>query len=321
MSKKRLLSGIKPTGAMHIGNYLGAMKQFVDLQQEYESFVFVADLHSLTSVQDGKRLPQLTLDIVMDYLAVGLDPESVVLYKQSDIPAHTELCWIFNCITTMPYLMRAHAFKDAEAKNKDINVGTFDYPMIMAADILLYSTDVVPVGKDQKQHVEFARDTAEKFNLTFGETFKLPEARIPEEVAVIPGIDGQKMSKSYGNTIPLFGSDEEIRKACMSVVTDSRGKGEPLDPETDNVFALHRFFTSDIDDLKQRYLDGGIGYKESKELLAENIITMIAPMREKRQELEQNQGYVKEILNQGAEKAKVVAEEKMEEVRERIGTK
>ena len=189
---------------MHIGNYLGAMRQWVELQKDYESFAFVADLHSLTSVQNGNDLRQMTLDIVLDYLAAGLDPEKVTLYKQSDIPYHTELCWIFNCITTMPYLMRAHAYKDAEARKREINVGTFDYPMLMAADILLYDADIVPVGQDQKQHLEFTRDTAEKFNLTYGETFKLPEHYIPEDVATIQGLDGRKMSKAYNNTIPLF---------------------------------------------------------------------------------------------------------------------
>ena len=315
-----MLSGIKSTGSVHIGNYLGAMKQFVELSQEdFDTFVFIADLHSLTSVQNGADLKRMTIDLVMDYIAVGLDPERVTLYKQSDIPEHAELCWIFNCITTMPYLMRAHAFKDAEAKNKDLNVGTFDYPMLMAADILLYDADVVPVGKDQKQHVEFTRDTAEKFNLTFGETFKLPEARIPEDIAVIPGLDGQKMSKSYGNTIPLFGTDEEIVKACMSVVTDSRGKGEPLDPETDNIFALHKHFTPEIDELRDQYLAGSIGYKESKELLAQNILKMIRPMRDKRRGI--SEAMVFDILKEGGEKARAEAQKKMDDVRGKIGTK
>ncbi len=181
-TKKILLSGIQPSGRPHIGNYFGALKQFVDLQDTYESYVFIADLHALTSVQNGKQLSEAIVDVALDYLAIGLDPEKVTLYKQSDVPAHTELGWIFNCITTMPYLMRSHAFKDAEARNKEINVGRFDYPMLMAADILLYEPDVVPVGQDQKQHVEIARDTAEKFNHIYGETFKLPEPIIKKRL-------------------------------------------------------------------------------------------------------------------------------------------
>lgn len=321
MAQKRMLSGIKATGTMHIGNYLGAMRQWVELQKDYESFAFVADLHSLTSVQNGNDLRQMTLDIVLDYLAAGLDPEKVTLYKQSDIPYHTELCWIFNCITTMPYLMRAHAYKDAEARKREINVGTFDYPMLMAADILLYDADIVPVGQDQKQHLEFTRDTAEKFNLTYGETFKLPEHYIPEDVATIQGLDGRKMSKAYNNTIPLFGSDDEIQKGCMSIVTDSKGKGEPLDPETDNVFALHKHFSPNLEELRERYLAGTIGYKESKELLAENILTLIRPMREKREALASDKQSVLDILKAGGEKAHAIAEIKINEVREKIGTK
>src|SRR3989344_3735163 len=232
-AKKILLSGVKPTGRPHIGNYFGAMKQFIDLQDSYDSFVFIPDYHALTSVKDRQVLNELTINLAIDYLAIGLDPSKVTLFKQSDVPQVTELCWIFNCITTMPYLMRAHAFKDAEAKNKDIDVGTFDYPMLMAADILIYDSDIVPTGEDQRQHVEFARDTAEKFNNIFGETFKLPETRILKDVAVVPGIDGRKMSKSYGNTIELFATDEEITEAVMSIVTDSSGE------RPENVYALH----------------------------------------------------------------------------------
>jgi tryptophanyl-tRNA synthetase len=231
-----------------------------------------------------------------------------------------ELCWIFNTITTMPYLMRAHAFKDAEAKSKDINVGTFDHPMLMAADILLYEPDIVPVGADQKQHVEFARDTAEKFNRLYGETFKLPEARIPETVATIPGIDGQKMSKSYGNTIPLFGTDEEIHKLCMSIVTDSKGVDEPKDPDTCNVFSLHKHFSPrELPDLTRRYREGGIGYRESKELLSANIRAFVQPLREKRTSLMGSPEVVEEVLREGAAKAKPLAEAKMREVRKKIG--
>jgi tryptophanyl-tRNA synthetase len=298
------------------------MKQFVDLQDEYNTFIFVADWHAITTIQDAKELKQNTIDVVLDYLAIGLDPDKVTIYKQSDIPEHTELTWIFNCITTVPYLMRAHAYKDAETKNKESNVGLFDYPLLMASDILLYDADVVPVGQDQKQHIEYARDTAEKFNRIFGKTFKLPKELIIENVAIVPGTDGQKMSKSYDNTISLFASDEEIRKAVMSIPTDSKSVLDTKDPDKDNVFALHKLFTSgpEYDELRDRYLNGGIGYKESKDILIKNIINTIAPLREKRKELESNTDLVFDVLRRGAEKAKKIASIKMNEVRKRVGT-
>lgn len=318
--KKRLLSGVKPTGRPHLGNYLGAMRQFVELAKTHESFVFVADYHALNIIQNPQELRDNTVGVVLDYLAIGLDPEEVVLFKQSDMPEHMELCWIFNTITTMPYLMRAHAFKDAEAKNKEINVGTFDYPMLMAADILLYSPDVVPVGADQKQHVEFARDTALKFNHLFGETFKLPDVYTPKEVAIVPGLDGQKMSKSYKNTIPLFAEDAEVRKLSMSIVTDSKGVDEPKDPEQCNVFALHKHFSvNDLPAIERRYREGGMGYKESKELLADNIITTITPLRKKRNEVAQDVSHVKAVLARGEEKAHAIASQKMKEIKKNIG--
>jgi len=233
LNRKILLSGVKPTGKPHIGNYFGAMKQFVELQTSYESYVFIADLHALTTVQNRGELEENTINVILDYLSIGLDPKKVVIYKQSDVPQVTELGWIFNCITTVPYLMRAHAYKDAVANNKEPNVGLFDYPLLMAADILIQGADVVPVGQDQKQHVEIARDTAEKFNHIFGETFKLPEPLILKGVAAVPGIDGRKMSKSYGNTISLFATDEEVEGTVMSIVTDSSGE------KPENVYAIH----------------------------------------------------------------------------------
>ncbi len=318
--KKRLLSGVKPTGRPHVGNYLGAMKQFVDLASSHESFVFIADYHALNLVHDPKELRQNTIDMVLDYLAIGLDPRETVLFKQSDLSEHTELCWIFNTITTMPYLMRAHAYKDAQAKNKEINVGTFDYPMLMAADILLYEPDIVPVGADQKQHVEYARDTAEKFNSIFGETFKLPEPHIPEAIALIPGIDGQKMSKSYKNTIPLFAEDDVLRKAVLSIVTDSKGVEEQKDPNACNIFALHKHFSvKDLPLLEKRYREGGIGYKESKDILADNITSFLRPLREKRNELLKETGLVEKVLEEGKEKARAISSKKMQEIRAKIG--
>ncbi len=316
-----LVSGVKPTGRPHLGNYFGAMKQFVDLQDSYDSRIFVADLHALTGIQNRKELHQNTLDLVVDYLAIGLDPKKTLIFKQSDIPEVTEIAWIFETITTMPYLMRAHAFKDAEAKNKEINVGVFNYPLLMAADILVHDADVVPVGSDQKQHLEIARDVAEKFNRIFGETFKLPKPLILEKVATVLGTDGQKMSKSYKNTIPLFASDEEIKEAVLKIPTDSKGIDDPKDTENDTVFMLHTLFTEgpEFEDIRERYESGGIGYKESKDILIKNISKTIEPLREKRKELEQKPDYIRQVLEDGGKRAKELIREKIEDVRKQVG--
>src|SRR3989338_4778247 len=314
MSKKVLLSGVKPTGAPHIGNYFGAMKQFVDLQKDYDGYVFIADYHALNFIQNKKEMEKNIVGVLLDYLAIGLDPEKITIFKQSDISEHTELAWIFDTITTMPYLKRAHAFKDAEAKNKEICAGTFNYPMLMAADILLYSPDIVPVGQDQKQHVEIARDTAEKFNRIFGETFELPEPMILKDMEVVPGLDGRKMSKSYGNIIPLFAEYEEIKKCVMAIVTDSN-EGIPK-----NVYAIHNLFRP-ASELLPLYESKAGKYKELKEILIEDIEKFTAPLREKRKELAKNIPKAFSILEAGGEKAKKIASRKMEEVREKIGVK
>ncbi len=324
MTKKTLLSGVKPTGRPHIGNYFGAMRQFVDMQDEYNAIYMIADYHALNFIQNKEELNRQILDLTIDYLAIGLDPKKSIIFKQSDVLEHTELAWIFDTITTMPYLERAHAFKDAEAKNKEISVGTFNYPMLMAADILLYDADAVPVGQDQKQHVEYTRDTAQKFNFTFGkEIFKLPESKILGEVAVVPGTDGQKMSKSYGNTIPLFATLDEITKAVMSIPTDSKPMNESRNPEEDNVFKLHKLFSKseDLFVLKERYEKGEIGHKESKEILIKNIDAFIAPLREKRDQIAHDTDYVLDILKEGGKRAKAKAEKKMDEVRDAVGVK
>lgn len=324
MSKKILLSGVKPTGRPHIGNYFGAMKQFVDMQNDYQSMFFIADYHALNFIQDAKEMSEKIIDLTIDYLAIGLDPQKSLIYKQSDIMEHTELTWIFDTITPMPYLQRAHAYKDAEANGKEINVGTFNYPMLMAADILLYDADVVPVGQDQKQHVEYARDTAQKFNFIFKkDIFKLPESKILDTVAVVPGTDGRKMSKSYGNTIPLFATLDEITKAVMSIPTDSKPINEPRNADEDNVFKLHKLFSKDDElyDLRERYSKGGISHKESKEILIKNIDAFISPMREKREQLAHDRDYIIDVLKDGGKRAKMKAEKKMEEVREAIGVK
>jgi tryptophanyl-tRNA synthetase len=319
---KVLVSGVKPTGRPHIGNYFGAMKQFVDLQDSYESRIFVANLHALTSLQDGEELEKLSKDVVLDYLGIGIDPEKATIYLQSDVPHVAELAWIFSCLTTMPELMRAHAFKDAEAKNKDINVGTFNYPLLMAADILAAGGEVVPVGKDQIQHIEMAREIARDFNNAYGETFIEPTKElILETTETVPGTDGQKMSKSYGNTIPLFGTDEEIDKAVMSIVTDSKPPTEPKDPGKDNVFALHKLFTHgpEFDELRDRYEAGDIGYKESKEILAKNVKLLIGSMRERRAEWESKPDEVDKIIRESGMKMRKIVHEKMTEVRKKAG--
>lgn len=315
MNKKVLLSGIQPSGKPHIGNYFGMMKQLVDMQAEYDVYALIVDYHAMKSVQDPKVMRENIKNVLLDFIAIGLNPDKTILFKQSDISEHTELAWIFETITTMPYLMRAHAFKDAEAKNKEIDVGTFNYPMLMAADMLLYSPDIVPVGADQKQHIEIARDTAEKFNRIYGDgeqMFKLPEAMIMKEVAIVPGTDGRKMSKSYGNTIPLFAEYEEIKKAVMSIVTDS-GEGIPK-----NVYAIHTLLRP-ASELLPIYESKTGKYKELKELLIEDLEKFIAPLREKRKEFEKDIPKALAILKAGGEKAKKIASKKMEEVREKIG--
>ncbi len=321
-NKKIALSGIKPTGRPHIGNYFGMIKQMVDMQEEFNSFVFIADYHALTTVQNKEDMQEGIMNLMLDHLAIGLDdPKKVTLFKQSDVPQVAELAWIFNCLTTMPYLMRAHAFKDAEAKNKEINVGVFDYPILMAADILIQDTDVVPVGKDQLQHVEMARDIAQKFNNIFGETFKLPEPKNMMYEKEIIGIDGQKMSKSYGNTIGLFAEDSEIEKAVMSIPTDSKGVGESKNPDECNVFALHKLFADEnqLADIRQKYKQGRMGYKESKDNLIKNIKKFIEPLRDKRKKLVDDKESVLEKLREGGEVAYQRAEKKMQEVRRKIG--
>ena len=313
-SKPVLLSGIKPTGDLHIGNYFGAMRQQVELFKsgEYQCFIMIADYHALNTIQNAEEMRQRTLELATAYIAVGLDPKDVILFKQSDVSAHTELTWIFDTITTMPYLMRAHAFKDAEAKNHEISVGTFNYPLLMASDILLYDTAIVPVGQDQKQHIEYARDTAEKFNRTFGDTFTLPKDYIMPDVAVVPGTDGQKMSKSYGNVIPFFASREELTEKVMGIVTDSSGD------RPENVYAIHRLLKSEAE-LASLYEGHKGKYKDLKEALIEDLDTFIAPMRERYNELMKDPSAVLKALEVGKEKAREVTEAKMKLVRKAIG--
>jgi tryptophanyl-tRNA synthetase len=308
--KKRVLSGVKPTGKAHLGNYLGAMRNHVTMQNEYDSFIFIADLHSLTTVKNPKELRELILDLALDYLALGLNPDKTVFFRQSDVHEHAELTWILNCITPMSMLELAHAYKDAVAKGtKEINVGLFDYPVLMAVDILIYKPDIVPVGKDQKQHVEIARDLAGKFNRLYGDVFKLPEPYIPKEVAVVIGTDGQKMSKSYGNIIEIFAPEKQLKKQIMGVVTDSTPLEEPKDPLKDNVYKLYSYFASEKEknSLAEKYRAGGFGYGDAKKMLLDKVLEHFKPFRQKREELKNNMDYIHEVLRKGAEKARITA--------------
>ena len=314
--KKVLLSGITPSGGgnLHIGNYFGAIKQFVEMQDSYDSYVMVADLHALTTVQNGEELRRNIFNVVAGYMACGLDPKKMTLFKQSVIGGELcELTWMFNCITTVAYLERAHAFKDANQKAKEPTVGLFDYPMLMSADILMQDADVVPVGSDQKQHVEFARDTAEKFNRIWNnEIFKMPQPLILNDVATVPGVDGRKMSKSYGNTIPLFATDAEITKAVMSIVTDSTGE------RPENVYAIHKLFRSEKE-LEAIYIEHKGKYKILKDMLAEDIKKFVTPIREKYLELHAHPEIVEEALRQGEKKVAARAHEKMNNIKKLVG--
>jgi len=311
-TKKRLLTGLQASGNVHIGNYFGALKPFADIYEEYESFLMVADYHALTSLRDPEALRANVLDVVRDYLAVGVDPEKAVIFRQSDNQDHTELGWVLNCLVTVPFLMQAHSYKDKVAKGIEPNAGLFTYPMLMAADILLYSADVVPVGEDQRQHLEYTREAVGKFNRAYGELFKDPKEMILEGVGVVPGTDGAKMSKSYGNTIPLFGTTPEIEKAVMSIVTDSSGE-KPA-----NVYAIHRLLKS-AEELDPIYEANKGRYGDLKKMLIADLEAMIAPMREKRASITDAQ--VREVLEQGIKKAKVVSSEMLEKVRQAVGVR
>lgn len=282
---QRSLSGIKPTGVLHLGNYFGAIQQFLEHQDSYDNYVFIANYHALTKEGIGAdELREQSLSITKAYMACGLDPARTTLFLQSDVPLLCEMTWILNCLMTMPKLERAHAYKDALAKEITPSVGLFDYPILMASDILMWGSSVVPVGQDQKQHVEFARDLAEKFNRTYdSDLLIVPEPVILDSVAVVPGIDGQKMSKSYSNTIGLFDEYSVLKKSVMSIVTDSKGVEESKDPDSCNVFALHRLFATEdeLSDLRDKYLAGGFGYGDSKKLLLERVEAFVAPIRER----------------------------------------
>ena len=323
----RILSGIQPSGALHIGNYFGMMRPAVALQNEGEALYFIADYHALTSVRDPQVLRENSRRVALDFLACGLDPERATLFRHSDVPQVTELAWILSTVAPMGLLERAHSYKDKLARGIAPTVGLFSYPILMAADILIYDSDVVPVGKDQKQHIEMTRDLAVKMNETFGQSkpdgriFKLPEARIQPATETVPGIDGQKMSKSYGNNIDIFGDEKEMRKRVMSIVTDSTPVDAPKDPATSTIFKLYSLIASkdEIADMREKFLKGGTGYGDFKKQLFEKLWEYFAPMRKRREEILGHKSYIDDVLVRGAKRANEIADGVMERVRKAAG--
>jgi tryptophanyl-tRNA synthetase len=317
----RILSGIQPSGVLHIGNYFGMMRPAISLQAEGEAFYFIADYHALTSLRDPDALRENSRRVAIDFLACGLDPDRAALFRQSDVPQVTELAWILSTAAPMGLLERAHSYKDKLARGMPATVGLFGYPVLMAADILIYDSDVVPVGKDQKQHIEITRDLAVKMNETYGQVFKLPEPRIHAATEVVPGIDGQKMSKSYGNNIDIFGDEKETRKRIMSIVTDSTPVEAPKDPSRSIVFALYSLFASkgETADMRERFQKGGVGYGDFKKQLFKKLWEFFAPMRQRREEIMADKSYVDEVLARGARRANKIADDVMQRVRRAVG--
>ena len=317
----RVLSGIQPSGRLHIGNFFGATRQHLQLQADHDCFYFIADYHALTSNPKPADVAQYTLDVTMDYVALGLDTEKTVFWRQSDVPEVTELTWLLSCVTPMGLLQRCHSFKDKVAQGLSPNHGLFAYPVLQAADILIYKSDLVPVGADQKQHIEVTRDIAIRFNSNYGKVFTVPQEHIIESVATVPGTDGQKMSKSYGNTIEIFEPEDSIRKKIMRVVTDSTPVEESKNPDKCNVFALLKLVASpdELAEWENRYRSGGMGYSEAKKRLAELMIDYFKPFQQKRADLENNIDYLREVLANGAKRAKTVAVQTVAEARKAVG--
>ena len=317
----RILSGIQPSGILHLGNYFGMMQPALRLQDEGEAFYFIADLHALTTVRDGAALRSHIHELALDFLACGLDPDRTAFFRQSAIPAITELAWILSTLTPMGLLERCHSYKDKQSRGLGATHGLFSYPVLMAADILLYDSDVVPVGQDQKQHLEVTRDLAIKFNEMYGETFRLPEPRISETTAIVPGIDGAKMSKSYQNTIPLFPEDAVLRKRVMAIKTDSTPLEEPKEVGDSTILALYRLVASpeEVAAMEASFVAGGTGYGTYKKQLLETLMDYFAPMRARRAELVADPGFVHEVLTKGAQRAQAAADVVMARVRAAVG--
>ncbi|OHD66315.1 MAG: tryptophan--tRNA ligase [Spirochaetes bacterium RBG_13_51_14] len=317
----RILSGIQPSGTLHIANYFAMMKPMIEYQSDNELFCFIVNYHAMTSNQEGDRLRNYTVEAAIDFLALGLDPERAYFWVQSDVPEVTELTWILSCHTSLGLLERSHSYKDKVSHGIVPNTGLFIYPVLMAADILLYQAEIVPVGKDQKQHVEITRDIALHFNSLYGDVFVIPEPRISDDVAVIPGIDGQKMSKTYGNTIDIFEDEQSLKKKVMKIVTDSTPVDEPKDPEKCNLFALYRLFADEkkIERMRERYLKGGIGYSDVKKELFGLIWEYFAPFRKKREDLSKDRAEVIRILKKGADKTRMVGSKTLARVKKATG--
>src|SRR5207302_9803146 len=317
----RILSGIQPSGVLHIGNYFGMMRPAIELQAEGEAFYFIADYHALTSVRDPKVLRENSRRIALDFLACGLDPERGALFRQSDVPQVTELAWIISTVAPVGLLERAHSYKDKLARGITSSAGLFNYPVLMAADILIYDSDAVPVGKDQKQHIEITRDLAVKINETYGQVFKLPEPRINPDTQVVPGLDGQKMSKSYGNNIDIFGDEKETRKRVMGIVTDSTPVEAPKDPERSTIVQLYSLFASkdELANMRERFKKGGTGYGDFKKELFEKLWEYFAPMRKRREEILRDKDYIDNVLARGAKRANEIADQVMLRVRKAVG--
>ncbi|MDA3865005.1 MAG: tryptophan--tRNA ligase [Deltaproteobacteria bacterium] len=318
----RSLSGVKPTGSLHIGNYFGAIKQFIKLQNKYEGFYFVADYHSLNTGIEPKTLQKASLEIISNYLALGLDPDKSTIFLQSQVPEVAELTLLLGNITPMGLLQRAHSYKDKIAKDIQPNHGLFSYPLLMASDILLYDSDLVPVGRDQKQHLEITRDIAIKFNNTYNQkVFKIPEPLILDNLAVVKGTDGRKMSKSYGNVIEIFAPKKKLKKQVMGIITDSIPLEQPKDPDKCNVFSIYKLFSSKEEQEKMRsnYLGGNYGYGHAKLALYNKILAYFERCRIKKQKLEANPQYVKEVLEIGSSKARNIAIKKISKVKKVMG--
>ena len=308
--KQRLLTGLQSSGDLHIGNYFGALKPFLEMYEEYDSHLMVADYHALTSLRDPAVMRQNIYNVVRDYLAVGIDPEKCIIFRQSDNQDHVELGWVFNCMVTVPFLMQGHAYKDKVAKGLEPNAGLFTYPMLQAADITLYDVDVVPVGEDQRQHLEYTREAVGKFNRAFGDILKEPQEKIIESVGVIPGTDGEKMSKSKGNTIPLFGSEKEVEKAVMGIVTDSAGD------RPEHVYAIHKLLRSE-EELESMYEEHKGRYGDLKKLLVADLEALIAPMRERRNAITDEE--IQAVLADGVARAKTTSNQTLQKVRNAVG--
>jgi len=317
----RILSGIQPSGRLHVGNYFGMMEPSIELQDEGEAFYFIADYHSLTTVHDPNQLRENVRDVAIDFLACGLDPEKAIFFRQSDVPEVTELSWLLSTVTPMGFLNRCHSFKDKTDRGFEASHGLFAYPVLMASDILIYDSNIVPVGDDQKQHLEVTRDIATKFNNLYGDVFVIPEPNIRKEKAKVPGIDGQKMSKSYGNIIEIFGAEKKIRKKIMSIITDSTPVEDPKDPNQSIIIDLFNLVgsTEDVEVMKSDFLKGGIGYGDFKKRLFEAFWDYFQPMRQTRDELLEDLNYVDNVLKVGAEKAREAAKLTLKRARKACG--